>query len=75
VNTGIRKPNWADRERVILLAEYEKRKVILKGKFSSSITSGDKNRARQEIANIEKKKKSRDRKTETGETKTKHGKE
>ena len=75
-----RKPNWADRERVILLAEYEKRKVILKGKFSSSITSGDnnckqKNRARQEIANIEKKKKSRDRKTETGETKTKHGKE
>jgi ketol-acid reductoisomerase len=31
-------------------------KVILKGKFSSSITSGDNNRARQEIANIEKEK-------------------
>jgi hypothetical protein len=30
-----RKPNWADRERVILLAEYEKRKVILKGKQSN----------------------------------------
>jgi hypothetical protein len=28
------------------------RKVILKAKFSSSITSGDKNRAWQEIANI-----------------------
>jgi hypothetical protein len=28
----------------------------LKGKFSSSITSGDNNRARQEIANIEKEK-------------------
>jgi hypothetical protein len=25
-----RKPNWADREKVILLQEYEKRKVILK---------------------------------------------
>jgi hypothetical protein len=34
------------------LEEYEKRKVILKAKFSSSITSGDKNRAWQEIANI-----------------------
>jgi hypothetical protein len=49
-----RKPNWADRERVLLLEEHEKRKVILKGKFSSSITSGDNNRAWQEIANIEK---------------------
>jgi hypothetical protein len=34
------------------LEEYEKRKVILKAKFSSSITSGGKNRAWQEIANI-----------------------
>jgi hypothetical protein len=34
------------------LEEYEKRKVILKAKFSSSITSGDKNRAWQEIVNI-----------------------
>ena len=30
----------------------EEKKVILKEKFSSSITSGDKNRAWQEIANI-----------------------
>jgi hypothetical protein len=34
------------------LEEYEKRKVILKPKLSSSITSGGKNRAWQEIANI-----------------------
>jgi hypothetical protein len=34
------------------LEEHEKRKVILKAKFSSSITSGGKNRAWQEIANI-----------------------
>jgi hypothetical protein len=45
-----RKPNWADRERVLLLEEHEKRKVILKAKFSSSITAGFKNRAWQEIA-------------------------
>ena len=47
-----RKPKWADREKVVLLEESEKRKVILKAKFSSSITSGDTNRAWQEIANI-----------------------
>ena len=47
-----RKPNWTDRKKVVLLEEYEKRKVILKAKFSSSITSGDKNRAWQEIASI-----------------------
>jgi hypothetical protein len=47
-----RKPNWTDREQVVLLEEYEKRKVILKAKFYSSITSGDKNRVWQEIANI-----------------------
>ena len=47
-----RKPNWTEREQFVLLEEYEKRKVILKAKFSSSITSGDKNRAWQEIANI-----------------------
>jgi hypothetical protein len=47
-----RKPNWTDREKVVLLEEYEKRKIILKAKFSSSITSGDKNRAWQEIVNI-----------------------
>ena len=35
-----RKPNWTDREKVVLLEEHEKRKVILKAKFSSSITSG-----------------------------------
>ena len=34
------------------MEEYEKRKVILKAKFSSSITSGGKNRAWQEIASI-----------------------
>jgi hypothetical protein len=47
-----RKPNWTDREKVVLLEEYEKKQVILKEKFSSSITSGGKNRAWQEIANI-----------------------
>ena len=46
-----RKPNWTDREKVVLLEEYEKKKVILKAKFSSTITSGDKNRTWQEIAN------------------------
>jgi hypothetical protein len=35
-----------------LLEEYEKRTAILKAKFSSSITSGCKNRAWQEIRNI-----------------------
>ena len=47
-----RKPNWTDRENVVWLEEHEKRKVILKAKFSSQITSGGKNRAQQEIANI-----------------------
>ena len=47
-----RKPNWTNREQVILLEECEKRRVILKAKFSSSITSGNKNMAWQEIANI-----------------------
>jgi hypothetical protein len=35
-----------------VLEEYEKRTVILKAKFSSSITSWVTNRAWQEIANI-----------------------
>ena len=35
-----------------MLEEYEKRTVILKAKFSSSITSWVTNRAWQEIANI-----------------------
>ena len=30
------------REKVVLLEGYEKRKVILKANFSSSMTSGDK---------------------------------
>ena len=47
-----RKPNWTDREKVVLLEEYAKRKVILKAKFSSSITSRGKTRPWQEIANI-----------------------
>jgi hypothetical protein len=44
-----RKPNWTDREKVVLLEEHEKRKVILKAKFSSSITSGGKNRAKHTL--------------------------
>jgi hypothetical protein len=52
-----RKPKWTDREKVVLLEEYEKRKVILKAKFSSSITSGGKYRPWQEIANREFRKK------------------
>jgi hypothetical protein len=47
-----RKPNWTGREKVVLLEESAKRKVILKAKCSSSITSGDKTRPLQEIANI-----------------------
>ena len=53
-----RKPNWTDREKFVLLEEYEKRKAVLKerkavlkerkavlkAKFSSSITSADKTR-------------------------------
>ena len=39
-------------KNVVLLEECEKRKAILKAKFSSSITSADKNRAWQESANI-----------------------
>ena len=35
-----------------MLEGYEKRRVILKAKISSSITSEDKNRAWQEIVNI-----------------------
>jgi hypothetical protein len=35
-----------------LLEEHEKRTVFLKAKFSTPITSGGKNRAWQEIANI-----------------------
>ena len=46
------KPNWTDREKGVLLEEYEKRKVSLKAKFSSSITSADKTRVWQEITNI-----------------------
>jgi hypothetical protein len=42
--------NWTDREKVVLLEEYEKRKAILKATFSSSITSAKKNRAWQEIS-------------------------
>jgi hypothetical protein len=36
----------------VLLEEYEKRMAVLKAKFSSSITSADKNRAWQEITNM-----------------------
>ena len=48
-----RKPNWTDREKFVLLDEYEKTQVILKAKLSSSIISGDKNREWQEIENRE----------------------
>ena len=47
-----RKANWTDREKFILLEEYEKRKAVLKAKCTSSITSADKPRAWQEITNI-----------------------
>ena len=47
-----RKPNWTDREQIVLLEEHEKRKVILKAQLSWLITSGGKNRSWQEIANI-----------------------
>ena len=32
-----RKPNWTDREKMILMEEYEKRKDVLRAKFSSTI--------------------------------------
>jgi hypothetical protein len=45
------KTNWTDREKFVLLEEYEKRKAVLKERkavlkatFSSSITSADKTR-------------------------------
>jgi hypothetical protein len=38
------KTNWTDREKFVLLEEYEKRKAVLKATFSSSITSADKTR-------------------------------
>jgi hypothetical protein len=47
-----RKPNWTDREQIVLLEEHETRKVLLKAQLSWLITSGGKNRAWQEIANI-----------------------
>jgi hypothetical protein len=48
-----RKPNWTDIEKKLYCWRCTRReKVILKAKYSSSITSGDKNRAWQEIANI-----------------------
>jgi len=44
-----RKPNWTDREKMILMEEYEKRKDVLRAKFSSTITSSTKNTAWDEI--------------------------
>jgi hypothetical protein len=44
-----RKPNWIDREKMILMEEYEKRKDVLRAKFSSTITSSTKNTAWDEI--------------------------
>lgn len=34
-----RKQNWTDREKMILMEEYEKRKDVLRAKFSSKNTS------------------------------------
>lgn len=50
-NMSKRKPNWTEREKNILMEEYEKKRHILKAKFSSTLTSGDKTRAWEEIAN------------------------
>ena len=44
-----RKPNWTDREKMILMEEYEKRKDVLRAKISSTITSSTKNTAWDEI--------------------------
>ena len=44
-----RKPNWTDREKMILMEEYEKGKDVLRAKFSSTITSSTKNTAWDEI--------------------------
>jgi hypothetical protein len=32
-----RKPNWTDREKMILMEEYEKRKDVLRARFSATI--------------------------------------
>ena len=45
-----RKSNWTDREKFILTEEFEKRKDIIRAKFSSSVTSSSKQRAWEEIA-------------------------
>ena len=34
-----RKPNWTDREKMMLMEEYEKRQDVLRAKFSSTVTS------------------------------------
>ncbi|XP_038063165.1 myb/SANT-like DNA-binding domain-containing protein 4 [Patiria miniata] len=46
----VRKPNFSEKEKLLLLSEWEKRQNILRPKFSSKITSQGKHNAWQEIA-------------------------
>ena len=45
-----RKPNFTEKEKLLLLSEWEKRQDVLRPKFSSKITSQAKHNAWREIA-------------------------
>ena len=45
-----RKPNWTEKEKLMLLEEYEKRKDIIRSKFSSKVSSAAKASAWEEIS-------------------------
>ena len=47
-----RKPNFSEKEKLLLLSEWEKRQDVLRPRFSSKITSHDKHNAWQQIADV-----------------------
>ena len=47
-----RKPNFTEKEKLLLLSELEKRQDVLRPKFSSKITSQAKHNAWREIADV-----------------------
>ncbi|XP_030271960.1 uncharacterized protein LOC115581168 [Sparus aurata] len=46
-----RKPNWREEETLLLVELVEERKLIIKGKFSPTLTSHDKKQAWEDISN------------------------
>ncbi|XP_030270432.1 uncharacterized protein LOC115580327 [Sparus aurata] len=46
-----RKPNWREEETLLLVEIVEERKLIIKGKFSTTLTSHDKKQAWEDISN------------------------